>query len=155
MFRPIPKEISYMSVNKAILIGRLGQDPELRYTPGGKAVCSFSLATSERWTGQDGQKNESTTWHNIVSWGRQAEVMKEYLTKGQQVYIEGRIDNRSYEDKEGQKKYRSEVVVQNFQFLGSRGEGGAGGGATATASGSSANMPPESQGSSDDDDLPF
>lgn len=155
MFRPIPKEISYMSVNKAILIGRLGQDPELRYTPGGKAVCSFSLATSERWTGQDGQKNESTTWHNIVSWGRQAEVMKEYLTKGQQVYIEGRIDNRSYEDKEGQKKYRSEVVVQNFQFLGSRGEGGGGGGATATASGSSANMPPESQGSSDDDDLPF
>lgn len=146
-----------MSVNKAILIGRLGQDPELRYTPGGKAVCSFSLATSERWTGQDGQKNESTTWHNIVSWGRQAEVMKEYLTKGQQVYIEGRIDNRSYEDKEGQKKYRSEVVVQNFQFLGTRGEGGGGGSMapSSSSSGSSDGMPPESKGSNGDDDLPF
>lgn len=145
-----------MSVNKAILIGRLGQDPELRYTAGGKAVCSFSLATSERWTGQDGQKQESTTWHNIVSWGRQAEVMKEYLTKGQQVYIEGRIDNRSYEDKEGQKKYRSEVVVQNFQFLGSRGEGGgASGGGGSVSSGASAGMPPESQAGPEDDDLPF
>jgi single-strand DNA-binding protein len=149
-----------MSVNKAILIGRLGQDPELRYTAGGKAVCSFSLATSERWTGQDGQKNESTTWHNIVSWGRQAEVMKEYLTKGQQVYIEGRIDNRSYEDKEGQKKYRSEVVVQNFQFLGSRGENAGGGGSSsgggaAMPSGSSSSIPPESQAGHDDDDLPF
>lgn len=144
-----------MSVNKAILIGRLGQDPELRYTAGGKAVCSFSLATSERWTGQDGQKQESTTWHNIVSWGRQAEVMKEYLTKGQQVYIEGRIDNRSYEDKEGQKKYRSEVVVQNFQFLGSRGEGAGSGGGGSVSSGASAGMPPESQAGPEDDDLPF
>lgn len=146
-----------MSVNKAILIGRLGRDPELRYTPGGRAVASFSLATTERWTGQDGQKNESTTWHNIVAWGRQAEVMKEYLAKGRQVYIEGRIDNRSYDDKEGNKRYISEVVVQNFQFLESRGDSGGGGGSTSYDQ----SPPPEASqerapgGAQDDDDLPF
>ena len=139
-----------MGVNKAILIGRLGKDPELKYTPSGKAVASFSLATNERWTGQDGQKNESTTWHNIVAWGKQAEIMKEYLAKGKQVYIEGRIDNRSYEDKEGNKKYISEVVVTNFQFLGDRpGEGKGSGG------GGSAPMPEASTASANDDDLPF
>jgi single-strand DNA-binding protein len=143
-----------MSVNKAILLGRLGKDPELRYTPSGKAVVSFSLATSERWTGQDGQKNESTTWHNIVAWGKQAEIMKEYLKKGQQVYIEGRIDNRSYDKKDGSGKgYVSEVVVQSFQFVGSRAE---------SSSDSSADVPPASgadtpppSGTSGDDDLPF
>ena len=93
-----------MSVNKAILIGRLGKDPELKYTPAGSAVCSFSLATSRRWKGQDGEAKDDTTWHNIVAWGRQAEVMKEYLHKGKEVYIEGRINNRSYEDKEGNRK---------------------------------------------------
>ena len=139
-----------MSVNKAILIGRLGKDPELRYTPSGKAVASFSLATSERWTGQDGEKKESTVWHNIVAWGRQAEVIKEYLAKGKQVYIEGRISNRSYDDKEGNKKYISEVVVQNFTFLDSRGSGGSG---ESESSGSE--MPPPPPPSGDDDDLPF
>ena len=104
-----------MSVNKAILIGRLGKDPELKYTSGNKAVCNFSLATTEKWSG-----NESTTWHNIVAWGKSAESMKEYLVKGQEVYIEGRIDNRSYEDKDGKKKYTSEVIVGSFQFIGSR-----------------------------------
>ncbi len=144
-----------MGVNKAILIGNLGKDPELKYTPSGKAVTTFSLATSERWTGADGQKNESTTWHNIVAWGKQAEILKEYLSKGKQVYIEGRIDNRSYDDKEGNKKYISEIVVTNFQFLGGRpseDRGGSGGG------GGSAPMPEPSGGGgggSDDDDLPF
>ena len=144
-----------MSVNKAILIGRLGKDPELRYTPGGKAVVSFSLATNERWTGQDGQRNESTTWHNIVAWGKQAEIMKEYLAKGREVYIEGRIDNRSYEDKEGNKKYISEIVVTNFQLIGGRpgddrnaGAGGAGGSGGAA-------VPDTSTASTGDDDLPF
>lgn len=139
-----------MSVNKAILIGRLGKDPELRYTPGGKAVASFSLATNERWTGQDGQRNESTTWHNIVAWGKQAEVMKEYLAKGREVYIEGRIDNRSYEDKEGNKKYISEIVVTNFQLIGGRpgDERGAG-------SGGSAAVPETGSAPTGDDDLPF
>jgi single-strand DNA-binding protein len=138
-----------MGVNKAILIGRLGKDPELRYTPGGKAVASFSLATSERWTGQDGQKNESTTWHNIVAWGKQAEIMKEYLSKGREVYIEGRIDNRSYDDKEGNKKYISEVVVTNFQLLGNRPS------EDKSAGGGTAPMPEASAASGEDDDLPF
>jgi single-strand DNA-binding protein len=124
IFESYLKKGRYMSVNKAILIGNLGKDPDLRYTPSGKAVASFSLATSERWTNQEGQKQENTTWHNIVAWGKQAEVMKEYLSKGKQVYIEGRIQNRSYEDKDGNKKYVSEVVVQNFTFLGSKDSGG-------------------------------
>lgn len=142
-----------MSVNKAILIGNLGRDPELKYTPSGKAVTTFSLATTERWTGQDGQKTESTTWHNIVAWGRQAEVIKEYMSKGRQLYIEGRIQNRSYEDKDGNKKYISEVVVQNFQFIGGRGDAD-----SPRSSSSDASPPPPpaaDSGSSDDDDLPF
>ena len=141
-----------MSVNKAILIGRLGKDPELRYTPGGQAVASFPIATNRVWTGSDGQKKEQTTWHNIIAWGKQAEVIKEYLAKGREIYIEGRIDNRSYEDKEGNKRYVSEVVVESFQFIGSRGD----------VSSSSQSSPPEDMspseqgtGSSEDEDLPF
>ncbi len=142
-----------MSVNKAILIGHLGKDPELRYTQSGKAVASFTLATNERWTTQDGQKQESTTWHNIVAWGKQAEVIKEYLSKGRQIYIEGRIANRSYDDKEGNKRYVSEVVVQNFQFLGSRGDSGGGAGPSSQPD-SDLPAPPAGE-ASDDDDLPF
>jgi single-strand DNA-binding protein len=144
-----------MGVNKAILIGNLGKDPELKYTPSGKAVASFSLATSERWTGADGQKNESTTWHNIVAWGKQAEILKEYLSKGKQVYIEGRIDNRSYEDKEGNKKYISEIVVTNFQFLGGRPQDDKGGSGGGSASGTAPMPEPSGGGSAEDDDLPF
>ncbi len=139
-----------MSVNKVILIGNLGKDPDLRYTPGGKAVASFSLATSERWTGQDGQKQENTTWHNIVAWGKQAEVMKEYLAKGKQVYIEGRIANRSYDDKEGNKKYISEVVVQNFTFLGSKDSGSRATSSPAPEEAVHQTTPPDAE-----DDLPF
>ena len=141
-----------MSVNKAILIGRLGKDPELRYTPGGKAVASFSLATTERWTGDDGQRNESTTWHNIVAWGKQAELMKEYLSKGREVYIEGRISNRSYDDKEGNKRYISEIVVQNFQFIGSRGDASSNG---PSRQQESAPQPAADDLGGGDDDLPF
>ncbi len=143
-----------MSVNKAILIGRLGKDPELKYTSSGKAMTSFSLATSERWTDKDGQKQDKTTWHNIVAWGRQAEVMKEYLTKGKEVYIEGRIDNRSYEDKENVKKYISEIVVQSFQFVGSRNSGDSSSQQTP-ASEPSTSSAPQAGSASDDDDLPF
>ncbi len=139
-----------MSVNKVILLGNLGKDPDLRYTPSGKAVATFSLATSERWTSQDGQKQENTTWHNIVAWGKQAETIKEYLTKGRQVYLEGRIANRSYEDKEGNKKYISEVVVQNFSFVGKKPSSGNGGGQTPPAETAPETAPKES-----DDDLPF
>jgi single-strand DNA-binding protein len=145
-----------MSVNKAILIGRLGKDPELRYTPSGKAVTTFTMATTERWTGQDGQKNESTTWHNIVSWGRQAEVLKEYLAKGRELYVEGRIVNRSYDDKDGNKRYVSEIVVQNFSFVGSRAEGGSGPtpqAASPEEPSQPADVPPP--GAAGDDDLPF
>lgn len=141
-----------MSVNKAILIGNLGKDPELKYTPSGRAVAQFSLATNERWTGQDGQKNEKTTWHNIVAWGKQAEVMKEYLRKGSQVYIEGRIDNRSYDKKDGSgKAYISEVIVQNFQFIGGRGESGGGRGGDE----STPDVPAAEGSAPEDDDLPF
>ena len=143
-----------MSVNKAILIGNLGRDPELRYTPGGKAVATFTLATTERWTNQEGQKNESTTWHNVVAWGRQAEVIKEYLAKGRQVYIEGRIVNRSYDDKEGNKRYISEVVVQSFQFIGNRG-GGAGDDRDVSQAPPETSAPPAPDTTDADDDLPF
>ncbi len=141
-----------MSVNKAILIGNLGRDPELKYTPGGQAVASFSLATTEKWNSQDGTKNEKTVWHNIVAWGKQAELVKEYLHKGRQVYIEGRIDNRSYDKKDGSGKgYISEVVVQNIQFLGSRPEGGA----APSAGGDMPSTPPPEGSTGGDDDLPF
>jgi len=139
-----------MSVNKAILIGRLGKDPDLRYTPGGKAVASFSLATTERWSNPEGQKQENTTWHNIVAWGKQAETMKEYLVKGKEVYIEGRISNRSYDDKDGNKRYISEVVVQNFSFIGSREGGGSSGSKPVPDETSQQPAPAEAE-----DDLPF
>ncbi len=111
-----------MSVNKAILVGNLGRDPELRSTSSGKQLCTFTLATTERMTDDEGQRQEYTTWHNIVAWGRQAEVIHQYLTKGNRVYIEGRIVNRSYDDKDGNRRYVSEVVVQSLEFLGSRQE---------------------------------
>jgi single-strand DNA-binding protein len=139
-----------MSVNKAILIGRLGKDPELRYTPGGKAVASFSLATSEIWSGADGQRNESTTWHNIVVWGKTAELAKEYLKKGREVYIEGRISNRSYDDKDGNKRYVSEIVAQTVRFLGSRPSG-----EPSEIVPDSGDMPAPKAGGAEDDDLPF
>jgi single-strand DNA-binding protein len=140
-----------MSVNKAILIGNLGKDPELKYTPGGHAVATFSLATTDRWTGQDGQKNERTVWHNIVAWGKQAELVKEYLHKGRQVYVEGRIDNRSYDKKDGSGKgYISEIVLQNIQFLGPKGET-----ASSPASADAPSAPPPEGSSGGDDDLPF
>lgn len=143
-----------MSVNKAILLGNLGRDPELKYTSSGKAVCTFSLATSERWTGADGQKNESTCWHNIVAWGKQAEVIKEYMSKGRQLFIEGRIQNRSYDDKDGNKKYISEVVVQNFSFVGGRGDS-ASGSAGEGQSDPPPPPPPAGDSAGNDDDLPF
>lgn len=148
-----------MSVNKAILVGRLGKDPELRYTPNGRAVASFPMATDRRWKSQDGQQQSETTWHNIVAWGRQAEVINEYMSKGRQLYIEGRISNRSYDDKEGNKRYYSEVVVENFTFLGDRGDSGGGGGRASSGAASAppdeSQAPPPQGEASDDDDLPF
>lgn len=116
-----------MSVNKVILVGNLGKDPELRYTPSGAAVATFSLATSERYKDRDGQQQEKTEWHNIVAWRQLAEICGKYLHKGKQVYIEGRIQTRSYDDKDGNKKYITEIVADQMQMLGARGEEGGGG----------------------------
>ncbi|MBD3166256.1 single-stranded DNA-binding protein [bacterium] len=113
-------------VNKAILVGNLGADPELSYTPSGVAVCKIRLATNERWTDRDGNKKEQTEWHNLVLWRRQAEVANEFLRKGSKIYVEGKISTRSWEDQSGQRKYMTEIVVQNFQMLDSRGGGGGG-----------------------------
>jgi len=107
-----------MSLNKAILIGHLGRDPEVRYTPNGTAVANFSLATSERWTDNSGDKKERTEWHRIVAFGKLGEICGEYLSKGRQVYIEGRIQTRDWEDKEGVKRYTTEIVANQMLMLG-------------------------------------
>lgn len=108
-----------MSVNKVILIGRLGADPEIRYTADGQPVATFRIATNEVWV-KDGKKQERTEWHRIVAFGRLAEICGEYLSKGRQVYIEGRLQTRSYEDREGIKRFVTEIVAQNMQMLGGR-----------------------------------
>lgn len=106
-------------VNKAIIVGNLGGDPELRFTKSGTAACNFSVATSDDWVDKEGNKQERTEWHRIVAWGKTAELCGEYLKKGRQVYLEGRIQNREYE-KDGETKYVTEIVAQSVQFLGSK-----------------------------------
>jgi len=114
-------------VNKVILVGNLGRDPEVRSTTSGQPVATFSLATNRRWNDRQGNRQEETEWHQIVCWGRQAEVAGEYLRKGKQIYVEGRIQTRSWDDRQtGEKKYRTEIVCENFQMLGQRGDGGGG-----------------------------
>lgn len=115
-------------VNKVILIGNLGRDPELRYTQGGTAVCQLNIATTRTYTNKSNERVEETEWHRVVVWSKQAEMCNQYLSKGRQVYIEGRLQTRNYEDKEGIKRYTTEVVADRVQFLGGRGEGGGGGG---------------------------
>jgi single-strand DNA-binding protein len=116
------------SVNKVILVGNLGRDPELRYTQNGQAVANFSVATTDRWNSKEGQREERTEWHRIVAWGKTAELCAQYLSKGRSVYIEGRIQSREWEDREGQKRNTTEIVAQTVQFLGGRGGSGGGGG---------------------------
>jgi single-strand DNA-binding protein len=145
-------------VNKVILIGNLGRDPEVRTTPNGQTVASFTLATSRRWKDKDGNRQEQTEWHNIVVWGRQAETAGQYLTKGKQVYVEGRLQTRSWEDRNsGEKRYKTEIVCDNFQMLGGRGESG---GSRGADHGHSEPEDPHFQGGGggghmDDDDIPF
>ncbi|MDX2009958.1 MAG: single-stranded DNA-binding protein [Myxococcaceae bacterium] len=118
-------------VNKVILIGNLGKDPEVRFTPSGAAVANFNIATNESWTDKSGQKQERTEWHRIVVWGKLAELCGEYLKKGRQCYVEGRLQTREWTDKEGKKNYTTEVVAQTVQFLGGgpgRADGGSMGG---------------------------
>lgn len=109
-------------INKAILVGNLGRDPELRYTSSGTAVANFSIATTERWTSKDGEKQERTSWHKIVAWGRLGEVCGEYLKKGKQVYIEGQIEYREYEDRDGVTRYVTEIKAREMQMLGRKGD---------------------------------
>ena len=123
-------------VNKAILIGNLGRDPELRYTQSGQAVVNFSIATSENWTDKNGERQERTEWHRIVAWGKTGELCAQYLSKGRTVYIEGRIQTREWEDREGQKRTTTEINAQTVTFLGGRGgTGGGGGGSEGTTGG--------------------
>ena len=113
-----------MSVNKVILVGNLGKDPDLRYTTAGTAVANFTLATSERYKDRSGEQQKRTEWHNIVTWGNLAEICGKYLKKGKQVYIEGRIQSRSYDDRDGNKRYITEIVADQMKMLGRVGEEG-------------------------------
>jgi len=145
-------------VNKVILIGNLGADPEVRYTPNGTPVATFTLATNERWVTRNNEEGKRTEWHRVVAWGKLAERCKEFLVKGKQVYIEGRIQTRSWEDQEGQKRYRTEVVASNMLLLGRADESVRGDEVAEPAAG-----PPQQEGAPnvaselnpEDDDLPF
>lgn len=152
------------SVNKVILIGNLGANPELKYLPSGQAVCEMRIATNESFTDKQGVKQDRTEWHRVVVWGKQAENCSQYLTKGRQAYIEGRLQTRSWDDKEGQKRYTTEIVAQQVQFLGGgggeaggRAPGGAGGGSSRHGGGDE--PPPDFGGGSPDgnpdNNIPF
>jgi single-strand DNA-binding protein len=117
----LQEEPPMASVNKVILVGNLGKDPEVRFTPSGRAVAKFPVATTDSWVDQESGRQERTEWHNIVVWGKQAESCGQYLAKGRQVYIEGSIRSRSYDDKDGNKRYITEIVAQRVQFLGGSG----------------------------------
>jgi single-strand DNA-binding protein len=127
----------FMSVNKVILVGRLGRDPETRYTGGGQAVANFSVATDETYKDRNGERQKRTEWHKIVVWGKQAEIAQQYLKKGSLIFIEGRIQSREWQDKEGQKRTSFEIVASNFRMLGGRADGAAAG-ASAGAMGGGA-----------------
>jgi single-strand DNA-binding protein len=115
------------SVNKVLLVGNLGRDAEVRYTPGGAPVASFSIATTENWTSKDGEKHEQTEWHRIVLWGKSAESLQPYLTKGKQIYVEGRLQTRQWDDKDGNKRYTTEIKADRVTLLGGGGGGRSGG----------------------------
>src|SRR5215467_752168 len=162
--RPLRRN-PHMSVNKVILVGRLGRDPETRYTGGGQAVANFSLATDETYRDKNGERQKRTEWHKIVVWGKQAEIAQQYLKKGSLIVIEGRIQSREWQDKEGQKRTSFEIVATNFRMLGGRGDGAGSGSFNA---GSRSEEHDQSAGAEDfggggaaagpeisDDDIPF
>ena len=144
------------SINKVILIGNLGRDPELRSTASGTQVANFPVATSSNWTDKDGQRQEKTEWHRIVVWGKQAEICNQYLVKGKQVFIEGSLQTRSWEDRDGNKRYTTEVKAFRVLMLG-RAEGDAGrtAAASATSPGASPEPAPADDPQFSDDDIPF
>ena len=149
------------SVNKVILIGNLGKDPEVRYMPSGEAIANISVATTDSWKDKSGEKQEKTEWHRVSFFGKLAEIVGEYLKKGSQVYVEGRLQTRKWQDKEGQDKYTTEIVADRMQMLGGR--SGAGGGESnateraSSASSSAAKPAAKGKGDFDDfeDDIPF
>lgn len=152
------------SLNKVMLIGNLGRDPEIRYLPSGGQVANFSIATTDKWKNKEGNMEDRTEWHNIVAFGRLAEICGEYLRKGKQVYIEGRLQTRSWEDKDGNKRYMTEIVAREMQMLGRRDDAGGGGGPRSGSSGGSRGpggpgpAAPSDQGGGymqEDDDIPF
>jgi single-strand DNA-binding protein len=138
------------SLNKVQLIGNLGKDPELKYTPSGVAVATFSIATSESWKDQDGNQQEKTEWHNIVAWRKLAEICGEYLKKGKKVYLEGKLQTRNYE-KDGIKRYVTEIVADQLIML----DGGGAGGGRGSSGGAAAETAPMNADVPKDDDLPF
>ena len=146
------------SVNKVIILGNLGKDPEVRYTAGGDAVANMSIATSERWKDKDGQKQERTEWHRVVAFGRTAEIAGEYLEKGSSAYIEGKLQTRKYTDKDGIERYSTEIVVERLQLLGSRNSGNDGQQERPARAEKPANSGTQSKskpGADFDDDIPF
>jgi single-strand DNA-binding protein len=144
-----------MSFNKVIIVGNLGRDPELRYTPQGTPVCSFTMATNERRKDKVGEMQDVTTWFRITLWGRQAETASQYLTKGRPVYIEGRLRIEEWTDRDGKQRYTLEVHATDLQFIGSRGEEGSSGGARSGGSEAGAPSRGGSGGDVSDDDIPF
>jgi len=138
-------------INKVILVGNLGRDPEVRFTTGGKPVAQLSVATTDVWMDQNNQKQERTEWHRVVAWGKLAEVCGQYLSKGRQVYVEGRLQTRSYEDKDGVKKYTTEIVANTVKFL----SGGGGAGRGAGAGGDPGFPPPGQDETPPGEDIPF
>ena len=147
------------SVNKVILVGNLGRDAELRYTPGGAAVATLNLATTEVFKDREGQKKEDTQWHRVILWGKTAETLQDYLTKGKQIYVEGKLQTRKWKDKDGNDKYTTEVRGDRVVLLsgGGRGDGGGGRGDGGAERGGEA-TPQADPGSSvelTDDDIPF
>lgn len=141
-------------LNKVILIGNLGRDPEVRYTPGGLAVANFSMATSETWTNKEGEKETRTEWHRIVAFGKLGEICGEYLSKGKQVYIEGRIQTREWEDKEGNKRYTTEIIALQMLMLGSRESAGEPR-PSPSSDMETPNLPEPPISKTKDDDIPF
>ena len=146
------------SINKVILIGNLGADPEVRFTPGGQAVATFNIATNEKWKNKNtGAPEERTEWHKIVVWGKLAELCRDYLAKGRNVYIEGRLQTRKWDDKQGQTRYTTEIVAQTIQFLGAPG-GGAGKDRGPITESDAVGSSPSNDGPppfNSDDDIPF
>ncbi len=145
-----------MSVNKVILVGNLGRDPEIRYLPSGQPVANFSVATTERFKGRDGQMKDQTEWHNVVVYGKQAELCGQYLKKGRQVYVEGRLTTRQWEAKDGSgKRSRTEVVALRVQFLGGRAAGAGGAPEEPSEAAAPAETEPTHAAAMDDEDIPF